>query len=128
MYFCILRCTVWVLRFFPGQKTCQIWSTKQLEKAFIRRGNKCHLMATSLLREVTEPAVFVPEVVKQHDVFICTMAFGVVVSARASFWLDEITWKFIECFNKDLLKLALIPPTGTETNVAEHLTLLILKA
>ena len=32
-----------------------------------------------------EPAVFVPEVAKQHDVFAGTIAFGVLVSARASF-------------------------------------------
>ncbi len=42
-------------------------------------------MATSLLREVTEPAVLVPEVAKQHDVFIRAKAFGVLVIARASF-------------------------------------------
>ena len=39
------------------------------------------LMARSLLREVIEPAVFVPEVAKQHEVF----GHGVLVSARASF-------------------------------------------
>ncbi len=44
-------------------------------------------MATSLLREVTEPAVFVPEVAKQHDEFVRAIAFEVhvLVSARASF-------------------------------------------
>ncbi len=51
----------------------------------ISRGNKCQLMATSLLREVTEPAVFVPEVAKQHVIFARAIAFGVLVSARASF-------------------------------------------
>ena len=45
----------------------------------------CQLMARSLLREVTEPAVFVPEVAKQHDVFVRAIASGVLVSARASF-------------------------------------------
>ncbi len=75
------------------------------------RGNKCQLMATSLLREVTEPAVFVPEVAKQHDVFVRTIAFGVLVNTHASFWLDEIIRKFFECFNEDLPKLARIPPT-----------------
>ncbi len=38
------------------------------------RGNKCQLMATPLLRKVTAPAVFVPEVAKQHDVFVRAIA------------------------------------------------------
>ena len=38
------------------------------------RGNKCQLMARSLLREVTEPAVFVPEVAKRHYVFVRAIA------------------------------------------------------
>ncbi len=44
------------------------------------------LMAISLCRdlEVTEPAVSVPEVAKQHDGFVRAIAFGVLVSARAS--------------------------------------------
>ena len=48
-------------------------------------GNKYQLMAKSNLLDGTEPAVFVPEVAKQHDVFACAIAFGVLVSARASF-------------------------------------------
>ncbi len=60
------------------------------------RGNKCQLMATSLRREVTEPAVVVPEVAKQHDVFVRAIAFGVLVSARASFCSDEIIRKFMK--------------------------------
>ena len=43
------------------------------------------LMARSLLRGVTEPAVSVPEVAKQHDVFVRAIASGVLVSVRASF-------------------------------------------
>ena len=43
------------------------------------------LMAKSRLRDGTEPAVFVPEVAKQHDVLSGAIAFGVLVSARASF-------------------------------------------
>ena len=43
------------------------------------------LVARSLLREVTEPAVFVREVAKQHDVFVRVIASGVLESARASF-------------------------------------------
>ncbi len=42
-------------------------------------------MATSLLREVTEPAVFASAVAKQNDVFVRAIAFGVLVSAHASF-------------------------------------------
>ena len=41
-------------------------------------------MAKSRLRDGTEPAVFIPEVAKQHDVFAGVIAFGVLVSARAS--------------------------------------------
>ena len=48
-------------------------------------GDKGQLLARSTLREVTEPAIFVPEVAKQHDVFVRTIATGVLVSARASF-------------------------------------------
>ena len=40
----------------------------------ISPGNKSQLMARSLLREVTEPAVFVLEVAKQHDVFVRAIA------------------------------------------------------
>ena len=39
----------------------------------------------SRLRDGTEPAVFVPKVAKQHDVFAGVIAFGVLVSARARF-------------------------------------------
>ena len=42
-------------------------------------------MTRSLLRDVTEPAVFVPEVAKQHDVFVQAIASGVLVSTRTSF-------------------------------------------
>ena len=41
------------------------------------------LMANSRLQDGAEPAVFVPEVAKQHDVFAGVIAFGVLVSARA---------------------------------------------
>ncbi len=77
-------------------------------------------MATSLLREVTDPAVFVQEVAKQHDVFVDVITFGVLLSARASFWLDEIIRKFFECFNEDLPKPALYSPEWIEifTNVS----------
>ena len=68
-------------------------------------------MARSLLREVIEPAVFVPEVAKQHEVFGRAIDHGVLVSARASFRLDEIIRKLFECFNEDLPNLALVPST-----------------
>ena len=72
-------------------------------------------MARSLLVEVTEPAVFVSEVAKRHDLFDVFVraihaAPGVLVTARASFLMDKIIRKLLECFNEDLLKLALIPP------------------
>ena len=50
-------------------------------------------MAKSRLRDGTEPAVFVPEVAKQHDVLAGVIAFGVLeivlVIAGASFRLDK---------------------------------------
>ncbi len=70
----------------------------------ISRGNKCQLMTTSLLREVTEPAVFVPKVIRAitRDCFRSTP--GALV-------LDKIIWRFFEGFNEDLPKLPLIRPT-----------------
>ena len=67
-------------------------------------------MVQSPLREVTEPAVLIPEVAKQHDVFVHAIAYRVPVSLRASFGL-EIIRKLFGCFNKDLSELALVPPT-----------------
>ena len=58
----------------------------------------------SRLRDETEPAVFVPEVAKQHYVFAGAIVFGVFVSARASFWLDKKIRKLFECFHEDLPK------------------------
>ena len=53
----------------------------------VSRGNKYQLMMKSRLQGGTEHAVFVPEVAKQHDihVFAGTIAYRVLVSARASF-------------------------------------------
>ena len=50
-------------------------------------GDKYQLMAKSCLRDGTKPVVFVSEVAKQHDVHVFTgiIAFGVLVSAHASF-------------------------------------------
>ena len=42
---------------------------------YYSRGNKYQLMGKSRLRNGTEPAVFVPEVAKQHDVFARAIAF-----------------------------------------------------
>ena len=49
------------------------------------RGKKYQLMMKSRLRDGTELAVFPPEVAMQHDVFARAIAFGVLVSACASF-------------------------------------------
>ena len=38
-------------------------------------------MTSSRLQDRTEPAVFVPEVAKQHDEFYRAIAFGALVSA-----------------------------------------------
>ena len=67
-------------------------------------------MAGSRLWELTEPAVFIPDVAKQHDEFVRAIAFGVLVSACTSFWLDEITRNSSSattkiCQNQDLLSL-----------------------
>ena len=66
-------------------------------------------MTKSCLQDRTEPAVFVPEVAKQHDVFAGAIAFGVLVSARASFWLNKKIRKLLESFHEDLPKPALVP-------------------
>ena len=42
-------------------------------------------MEKSRIRDGTEPAVFVPEVAKQHDIFAGMIVFGVLVSARACY-------------------------------------------
>ena len=42
------------------------------------------LMVKSRPRDGTEPAVFIYEVAKQHDVFAGATAFGLLVSARTS--------------------------------------------
>ena len=49
------------------------------------RRNRCQLKATSRLRELTEPAVFVLEVAKHHDEFVRDIAFGVLVNTRDRF-------------------------------------------
>ena len=69
-------------------------------------------MTKSLLREGTDSAVFLPEVAKQHDVFADAIAFRVLVSACASFRLDNNIRKLFECFNEDLPKLALVSTTA----------------
>ena len=66
-------------------------------------------MARSLLRKVPEPAVFVPEVAKQHDVFVRAIASGGFRSTVVL--VDEIVRKLFECFNEDLPMLARVPPT-----------------
>ena len=73
--------------------------------------NKCKLMVTSRSRELTEPAIFVLAVAKKHCQFILPIAVGVLVSARASFWLDEISRKLVERFNEVFPKPELVPPS-----------------
>ena len=70
---------------------------------------KYKLTAKSRLRDGTEPTVFVPEVAKQHDVLAGAIAFGVLVSARASFLLDKKIRKLFESFHEDLPKRHLFP-------------------
>ena len=66
----------------------------------------------SRLRYRTEPAVFFPNVAMQHALFASAIAFGVLLSARASFWLDNNDRKLFECFNEDLPKSDLILPNA----------------
>ena len=40
---------------------------------------------------------FRPEAAKQHDIFAGVIAFRVLVSGRASFWLDKKIRKLFEC-------------------------------
>ena len=68
------------------------------------KASKCQLMTSSRLRQLTEPAVLVPEVAKQHDECVRAIAFRVVVSARDSFWLDEVTRELVGCFDEGLSK------------------------
>ena len=42
-----------------------------------------------------------PKVAKQHEEFVRTIAFGILASARACLWLDEITRKVVERLNED---------------------------
>ena len=62
-------------------------------------------MAKSRLQDGTEPVVFVPEVAKQHDLsllgYVGAIAFGVLVGARGSLWLDNKNRKLFDCFNED---------------------------
>ena len=51
--------------------------------------------------------VFVKEVAA--DQFVRVIAFGLLGSVRASFWLDKITRKLVECFNEDFPKPELNP-------------------
>ena len=76
-------------------------------------GNKRHMMATTRLQDLAEPAVFVPTVAKQQDEFVRVIAFGILVSARANLLLDEISRKIIECFNEHFSKPELVRPTDT---------------
>ena len=67
-------------------------------------------MVKSRLKQLAEPAVFVPEVARQRD-DVRAIVLGVFVIARASFRLDEITRKFVGCFDEDFSKQELVPLT-----------------
>ena len=55
---------------------------------------------------------FVLEVAKQHDIFSGTIAFGELVSARASFRLHKKIQKLsVECLHDDLPKAEFVRPT-----------------
>ena len=71
-------------------------------------------MSKSRLRDETEHAVFIPElpeVAKQHEVhvFAGLTAFGVLVSAHGSFWLDKNN--NFKCFHEKNTKPAFVPST-----------------
>ena len=70
------------------------------------------LMAKSRLPDETEPAVFLPEVAKQHDIFAGAIAFGVLVNARVSIWLDKKIVKLLEFFKKIFQNRYLFPRLG----------------
>ena len=55
------------------------------------------------------PGCLITDVAKQHDVCACIITFGVFASSRASFWLDKLSRKLLECFIEDFPKLALVP-------------------
>ena len=58
------------------------------------------------------------EVVKPRDLFDRAIALGVLVRARAGFWLDEITRKVVELFNEYFLKPE---PVSTTDKMLEKL-------
>ena len=65
-------------------------------------------METSRSRELTEPAVFFTDVAKQHNGILGGIFFGVLVSARVRFLLDEIIRELVELFNEDFTKPELV--------------------
>ena len=64
----------------------------------------------------SEPADFVLEVAKQYDVSLLRyageIAFGVLASARVSFWLDDKNRTLFGGFNEDLSKMAFVSLTA----------------
>ena len=65
---------------------------------------------------MTEPSVFVPEVAKQHDAFVRAIATGVLVSARATFRLDEIIQK-LQVLQRRFSKTGTCSSDCTEDNL-----------
>ena len=89
-----IRCKIKTNRVFPRLARLRVFASSShwfvvmftlIVISHCCRGNNYQLMAKSRFQEGTEPEVFVPEVAKQHDVFSGAIAFGVLVSARASF-------------------------------------------
>ena len=75
-------------------------------------------MTKSRLRDGTEPAVFAPEVAKQHDVsllrYIGAIAFGVLVSARAVSWSDNKNSETLRVLQRSFAKNDTCSPDSKE--------------
>lgn len=75
--------------------------------------------------------MLIPEIAKQHEVFACTITFGVLMSSHVSFWLYvlyKVGQNLFEYFNETLPKLALIPLSdqNNQFNVYNYVFLTLL--
>ena len=61
----------------------------------------------------------VPEVAKQHEEFVRAIAFGVLASDRARFWLEENTRKLVGRFYEDFPKPGLVLLTDKGSQIFE---------
>ena len=64
-------------------------------------------MVKSLLRDGTEPTVFIPEVAISKT----TYPYCAILVLTPSFWLDNKNRKLLYCLSEDLPKMALVSPT-----------------